>query len=466
MTRLATGAALVAVLAACNGNGGGEPAGPAAAGAPAAPVQAAVPARSPGPQVEIADLYHLRSVADIALSPDGARLGFSVQHTDRPGAPYTRLWTADVAARTAAPLANGIEGSSPRWSPDGRRLAFMGRTGDGRNGIVTISADGTNVEPLADIATSNHPLPQVGERFAWSPDGRRMAFVSAVKGPEPDMEADPIVITRYWFRPASSAGGRFSDNRRLHLFVADVATRQVRQLTSGTYSEHSIDWSRDGRQIVFLSNREPDPDFFFNYDSFVIDVDSGVERRLTTTRNNEYAPVWSPDGRTIAYQGLERPITSSETNMEDTHVWTVDAAEGERRELGAAIDNRQGRPQWSPDGAWLYFTVQLRASVRLHRLPAAGGALELVVPGEQTRGLVGSFAVAKNGAVAYALTTPAGPAELVWGAPSGGATTLTALNADLQSAHAREADRFDLGGRPAAEQRTIMVSTPTSFSAM
>lgn len=435
---------VIVMLAACNGNDREErarPAAPAASPSSAAPTPA-VPPRSSGPSIEIADLYHLRSVTDMALSSDGSRLAFSVQHTDRPGAPYTRIWTADVATKSAAPFADGIEGSSPHWSPDGKRLAFLGRTGEGKSGIVLANANGTGIEPLADVVSSNHPLPQVGERLAWSPDGRRIAFVSAVPGPEPDMEADPIVITRYWFRPASSAGGRFSDNRRLHLFVADVATKQVRRLTNGTYSEHSIDWSPDGRQLVFLSNREPDPDFFFNYDIFVIDVDSGVERRLTTTKNNEYGPMWSPDGKTIAYQGLERPITSSETNMEDTHVWTLDAATGARRELGAAIDNRQGRPQWSPDGAWLYFTVQSRGSARLHRLPAAGGAVELVTPDEQTRGLVGSFVVAKDGALAYALTTPAGPAELVWSGPSG-AATLTALNKDL------------LGGKTIAEVEAI-----------
>jgi dipeptidyl aminopeptidase/acylaminoacyl peptidase len=418
----------VTVLAACNDNGRSETA--STASTPAAAPASEAPPRSTGPKIEVADLYHLRSVGEVALSPDGSRLAFTVQHTDRAGAPYSRIWTADRASRTAAPFANGIEGSAPRWAPDGKRLAFIGRTGEGTNGIVLANADGTGIEPLADVVGSNHPLPQVGERLAWSPDGRRIAFVSATAGAEPEMEADPIVITRYWFRPASSAGARFSDNRRLHLFVADVATKQVRQITDGTYSEHSIDWSPDGKQLVFLSNRQPDPDFFFNYDLFVIDVDSSAVRRLTDTKNNEYAPVWSPDGKTIAYSGLKRPITSSETNMEDTHVWTIDAATSARHELGAAVDNRQGRPQWSPDGAWLYFTVQSRGSTRLHRLPAGGGRAELVVPDESARGQVGSFAVARDGAVAYAFTAPGAPAELQVSGP-GGDATLTTLNAEV-----------------------------------
>ncbi len=331
---------VLTLLAACHGNGRDE-ATPAAAPASGTAPASEAPPRSAGPNIEIADLYHLRSVGEVALSPDGSRLAFTVQHTDRAGAPYSRIWTAELAGKTAAPFANGIEGSTPRWSPDGTRLAFMGRTGEGTSGIVLANADGTGIESLADVAGSNHPLPQVGERMAWSPDGRRIAFVSAMPGPEPDMESDPIVITRYWFRPASSAGARFSDNRRLHVFVADVGTKQVRQITDGAYSEHSIDWSPDSKQLVFLSNRQPDPDFFFNYDLFIVDVDSSAIRRLTDTKNNEYAPVWSPDGKTIAYSGLKRPITSSETNMEDPHVWTIDAATGARRELGAAIDNRQ-----------------------------------------------------------------------------------------------------------------------------
>ncbi len=296
--------------------------------------------------------------------------------------------------------------------------------------------------PLVDVMGSNHPLPQVGQRFVWSPDGTKIAFVSAMPGPEPAMEADPIVITRYWYRPASGHPNRFVDNRRLHLFVADVGTKQVRQLTDGTNDEHSIDWSPDGTRLVFLSNHEPDPDFRFNYDIFTIDVASKAVKRLTETKNNEYGPVWSADGAKLAYSGLERPITSSETNMEDTHVWVLDVATGARRELGASLDNRQGRPQWSLDGQSLYFTVQARGSVGLYRLPAAGGTAERIGPAPEARGTVSAFAVGKNGVVA-AMATPSGLAELYTaGGDRSSFAALTMVNEPLRQKKVAEVEAF------------------------
>src|SRR6185436_10577558 len=417
--RLGIVGALALWVAACSGGGGDAPqtrAGTAVGTSGAAPTKAAqpIPARSAAPVLVSSDGFYLSSAGDPQLSPDGHRVVFTVQYGDRIGVPYTRIWTADIDAGTAQPWGSGEgrEGSAPRWSPDGKKVAFQGRTGEGRSGIVVANADGSGESSLVDVTWTNHPLPQLGERFAWSPDGTKIAFVSAVDGPEPPMEADPIVITRYWYRPASGWGGRFNDNRRLHLFVADVATKQIQQLTDGTTYEHSIDWSPDGRQLAFLSNHEPDPDFFFNYDIFTIEVSSKAVKQLTTTKSNEYGPSWSPDGKTIAYSGLKRPITSSETNMEDTHVWTLDVATGARRELGAAIDNRQGRPQWSPDGQALYFTIQSKGSVALYRLPAGGGTDERIGPPPEARGTVSGFAVRKDGAVTAVIATPAGPPEL------------------------------------------------------
>jgi len=390
---------------------------------------------------EIGDLYKLRAVGDIELASDGTRIAYSVQNSDRRGRPYSQVWIMDLSTRQSKRLGTDREGaSSPRWSPDGRRIAYFGRedeTGAGSS-LVIADRDGGNATVLAPITGTNHPLPSSGERLAWSPDGRQIAFVSSAPGPEVDANGDPMVITRYLYKPTASEGRqRFNDNRRLHIFIADVATKQVRQLTKGNYYEHSIDWSPRGDEILFVSNREPDPDRFFNYDVFAINVSTGTERRLTNTKNAEYQPHWSRDGRRIAYLGTKRPFTSSETTMEDTHVWVMNPDGSNRRDVGAGIDNRQGRAGWGADGEDLYFTVQSRGSTHLMRVPVSGGTAQTMVG---NRGSVGEWSVSKSGAVAYTFSGPEGPAELyLLGADEKGGkgTPLTSLNRELLQTRAR-----------------------------
>jgi dipeptidyl aminopeptidase/acylaminoacyl peptidase len=422
---------LVGLTAAC-----GQPPSPtekAPAQKDQAPSPAPPPAASPGPQLLSSDLYHLTSVGDVQLSPDSTRVAYSVVRTDRPGRPYSQVRIMDIAKGTSVRLGSDDEAASgPRWSPDGQSIAYFGREDTG-TGLVVSRADGSGATLIAPVSGTNHPLPSSGERLAWSPDGKQIAFISATPGPETEnANGDPMVITRYLYKPTASEGlTRFNDNRRLHIFVADVGSKQVRQLTTGDYYEHSIDWSPRGDELVFISNREPDPDRFFNYNIFAVKVADGVVRQITDTKSAEYNPVWSPDGRTIAYVGTTRPLTSSETTMEDTHVWVVDADGRNRRELGGAIDNRQGRPGWSPEGDAVYCTIQERGNNRLYRLTVSGGQPQVVTPSADERGSVGSWSSGGGAKIAYTLTTVSAPSELYVKVGSGPARALTRLNEDL-----------------------------------
>ena len=127
-------------------------------------------------------------------------------------------------------------------------IAFIGRIGDS-SGVAVARADGSGARLLATTTGTNAVLPRSGNRLAWSPDGTRIAFASTAPGPEADANGDPMVITRYAYKPTASEGlTRFNDNRRTHIYVVNVATRQVRQLTTGARDEHSIDWSPSGRE--------------------------------------------------------------------------------------------------------------------------------------------------------------------------------------------------------------------------
>src|SRR6266403_2323372 len=376
------------------------------------------------------DLSRLRSVGGVAASPDGKRVVYTVVMRDRPGRPYGQLWIMDLSTQKSVRVGGDKDGGgSGVWSPDGKWIAFSGHQGD-KSGLFVVRPDGSEVTFLADVHGTNSPLPGMGNEIPWSPDSKQIAFVSSTPDPRAaEASGDPMVITRYLYKPDAGEGmTRFNDNQRLHIFVVDVATKQMRQLTQGNFDEHSIDWSPDGKEILLASNREPNQDEFFNYDIFALKVADNSIRRLTATEYSEYEPRWSPDGKRIVFRGTRRGLTDRETTMEDTHVWMMNADGSDRREIGAVIDNRQGAPRWAPDGSAVYFTLQERGSNHLVRLPISGGKPEYVV---KDAGIVASWSVGKDGALAYSFASSLDATELYLKTASGAPRKITDLNTQL-----------------------------------
>jgi Tol biopolymer transport system component len=175
---------------------------------------------------------------------------FTVRNSEGPGSPRSEPWLFDLATKRGRPLTGlGQAHTAVRWSPDGASLAYRCVRPEG-SGVCLAQGDGSGASFLAPVTDTNHPLPAVGETLAWSPDSRRIAFLSATAGPEGPSpgDADPVVITatlQARHRP------RFNDNRRLHIFVVDTATCTVRQLTDGPYHEHSLAWSPLGDETLF-----------------------------------------------------------------------------------------------------------------------------------------------------------------------------------------------------------------------
>jgi dipeptidyl aminopeptidase/acylaminoacyl peptidase len=371
----------------------------------------AVPGALVARPLNSADLYRMRSVTSVSLSPNGTQVAYTVEHNGTTGRAYRQLylagWPTGAATRVGG---EGDRSGAATWSPDGTLVAFGGRI-DGKSGLYIAKADGSGIRFLTETMDTNSPLTFEGATIDWSPDSKRIAFVSSVPGPETkDATGDPVVITRYLYKPDAAEGNtRFNDNRRREVFIIDAAGGTPRPLTLGPREHHSIDWSPDGREILAVSNLDHDPDYFYNPDLVAISVADGSIRRITATESAEYQPKFSPDGKHIVFLGTKRGLTDLETTMEDTHVWVMNADGTGRLEIGAVIDNRQSNHTFSPDGASVCFTALDRGHVRLHSVSLSSGKAETVIaePGSVT-----SYAIAKNGSLVYTYASPADLAQL------------------------------------------------------
>src|ERR1700722_15601605 len=182
------------------------------------------------------DLSRLRSVDTVALSPDGRYIAYTITMRDHPGRPYGQLWVMELSTEKVVRLGGDQPAGGPLWSGDSKWIAFHGDDRE-RHGLLIAHPDGTGTTFLAALAGTNSPLPGTGKDFAWSPDGKQIAFVSSTPGEvAAQASGDPRVITRYLYKPDATEGlTRFNDNQRLHLFVVDIASKQTRQLTHGNY---------------------------------------------------------------------------------------------------------------------------------------------------------------------------------------------------------------------------------------
>ena len=278
-------------------------------------------ARAPRPE----DLYDLRIPTDLDLSPDGRFVAFSVKSV-APGKDGYRssLWLApaDGSAPARQLTVGSKNDTTPRWSPDGSRLAFLSDRGavlqagggGARAGKPEAPKEGGTqvwILPFADGGEARQltDLPKDVEGLDWSPDGRRLAVVSTADSTEPEKKPErkpedgPAPDTRlidtlsYQFNGAGFVHERFT---RLWLVDADSGAAEL--LTRGNHHDADPQWSPDGRQIAFVSDRHPNPDLGWRSDIYLVDVRGGTVRQLSPGRGRQGwgAPSWSPDGRWVA----------------------------------------------------------------------------------------------------------------------------------------------------------------------
>jgi dipeptidyl aminopeptidase/acylaminoacyl peptidase len=349
------------------------------------------------------DFARFKSVGDPQLSPDGQWVAYTVSTTDlKKDKSDTDVWMISWDGATNLKLTSSPESeSSPRWSPDGKYLAFTSGRQDGKGGQVwLLDRRGGEASRITEIKGGV-------SSYTWSPDASRLAVL--VRDADTDTaenKTKPIVIDRYQFKSDSRG---YLDRRRNHIYLFDVASRKLDSLTIGDFDDSNARWSPDGKLLAFSSNREgEDPDRTDNTDIYVVEAKKGaIPRRLTTWGGSDSGPVaWSPDGKWIAYyQGSETKMGAYNQNT----LALISVNGGEPRLLATSLDRDPAGGEFTPDGKYIYITVTDDLKRYLARVSVADGKVEKIAVANRT---VGGFNMLPNGRLVASVSTTTQPSEI------------------------------------------------------
>jgi len=380
-------------------------------------------AQDPGGRtLAVEDLYRIERVSSAVVSPDGGQVAYVVGTSDlEKNSTTSAIWMVPVAGgeprrMTAATSSAG----SPRFSPDGRLLSFLATRGEGaRQQVWAIDLSGGEARPITDVK-------QGVRGYEWAPDSRRLALMIRDQAPEraEGVPQPPWVIDRLQFK-RDYAG--YLNRLRPHLYVLDVESSELAQLTNGDYDDSSPTWSPDGSRIAFVSNRTAEPDSNYDTDVWVVDVSpSGAPEpvKISTSTGSDNSPAWSPDSGTLAWLTSLRPEIGGYAM---SHL-AVASPGDDPRVLTEAIDRNIRSPRFAEDGDRILGLLENEGRQHLVEVPTYGGELRTLWGGDRR---VGAFVRIPGGGVVAAASTSAAPADL-WVVDGGGeARQLTHHNEEL-----------------------------------
>jgi dipeptidyl aminopeptidase/acylaminoacyl peptidase len=377
------------------------------------------------------DLYAFHWLADPQISPDGLQVAYTHVSTNPKHDGYdTAIWIVPADGGSPRQLTAGPHDTSPRWSPDRKRIAFVRGGSEGLPGarplpgqIYVLRMDGGEARQLTDLTKgASDPV--------WSPDGRTIAFGSTTwlkeiekKDASAEEQSDVRVITRAAYR-LNGAGYRQTD-RPSHIWTApvpDVITgaQKATQVTSGQFSENEITWSPDGSHIYFTSDRELEPYYKPpDADVYVVSSRGGEIRRIAHIEGLIRNIAVNPAGNRIAFVGALNGNPIKSHSQSDLYVAPIDSNSTPKNltgkhsyEIGGSVGGDQAPPRggssakpfWSGDGRYIYTVAAAQGRTNIERIDSETGAVDALTEGEHN---VYSYTASQDGSkVAVAISTP------------------------------------------------------------
>jgi dipeptidyl aminopeptidase/acylaminoacyl peptidase len=381
------------------------------------------------------DVFQLEFTDDVQISPDGSRIVYvRVSHDIMTDRARRNLWMINADGTNNRPLRSESKNfSSPRWSPDGTRIAYVSAA-EGSPQLYVRWIDTGQTALLTNLV-------QAPGAIAWSPDGKSIAFTQLVPAKKPPLATPPDKPEgAQWAPPVKvidsvvyrADGAGYLESGFQHLFVVSAEGGTPAQLTDGEFNDDGpLSFTPDSKRLVFSSNRgaewQLDP---LESEVFSVDLATRVLTQLTTRDGPDNSPVVSPDGRKIAYLGFDDRLQGYQV----THLYVMDIDGKNSRAVAAGSDLDVADPRWSADSRSVYFSYDERGVRKLGAI-SLDGRMRNVAEGIGGTDLgrpytSGSYSIARNGRVAFPHNTPSRPADV--GTASGASLrVLTALNDDL-----------------------------------
>jgi dipeptidyl aminopeptidase/acylaminoacyl peptidase len=340
------------------------------------PLFAQAPPKRP---LSIDDVYRMQEVGNAQTSPDGKWIAYTVTSIDREADKrQSSVWMVNWEGTQDVRLTYGPESSSsPRWSPDGRYLAFVSsRPPDGKSQVWLLDRRGGEARQLTKVKASL-------SGYAWSPDGKKLvlemssgdednSIVTPLSGVTPKIPK-PIVIGRYHFKEDGEGYLTATSNNQLYLF--DIETAKLDPLTTDrNFNDNGPVWSPDGKRIAYLSNHDKDSDQSGTEEIFLIDARIGATPQKLDKAQEPGGPLaWSPDGTLLAYlEGSEPKYDAYNQNR----LAVIPINGGASRVLTEKLDRGVSSPEFAIDGSAVTFLVTDDRREYSAEIPVLGGIVQ------------------------------------------------------------------------------------------